>query len=414
MDYRDSNVANKTVNIYERVKVDGKWRDWPVLLPKLKPDGKLYLKDDRDGKFMISWYEGRKKARYAQTFKTLSEALRVKVDKEWYLQNLHRGVQDPTLPDPRVPISVAINVYLDGLTGSKATKKAHRHDLREFEAWNEGLEHRKKKFVEEIDKVHMRRFFEYLVDDEPENCPFTAAWKLLRLNKFIRTVLHLDPGKGPIKKSDYKRELKRGEDPPEIYTRDELKVLFGVMTPDEVALFETLLKAGLRKQEVMFLEDDDLIVETLGPGLVRRDICVQSKPHWGFVTKNGKKRLVPIPADLMNKLLAVKAKVRPSKLLFGTSLGKPDYHILDTLHSIAKRAGFDPSNFWLHKFRSTCATNWLRSPKFGGKGYDIAIVRELLGHDDYKSIEAYLAYVHREELIEVDEPENMDATTADR
>jgi integrase len=185
------------------------------------------------------------------------------------------------------------------------------------------------------------------------------------------------------------------------------------MTPDEVALFETLLKAGLRKQEVMFLEDGDLIVETLGPGLVRRDICVQSKPHWGFVTKNGKKRLVPIPADLMNKLLAVKAKARSSKLLFGTSSGKPDYHILDTLHSIAKRAGFDPSNFWLHKFRSTCATNWLRSPKFGGKGYDIAIVRELLGHDDYKSIEAYLAYVRREELIEVDEPENVDATTVD-
>lgn len=202
--------------------------------------------------------------------------------KSGNLQNLHRGVQDPTLPDPRVPIPVAINAYLDEITGSKATKKAHRHDLREFEAWNEGLEQRKKKYVEEIDKAHLRRFFEYLVDDEPENCPFTAAWKLLRLNKFIRTVLHLDPGKGSIKKSDCKRELKRGEDPPEIYTRDELKVLFGVMTPEEVALFETLLKAGLRKQEVMFLEDDDLIVETLGPGLVRRDICVQSKPHWGF------------------------------------------------------------------------------------------------------------------------------------
>ncbi len=406
-------MANKTVNIYERVKVDGKWRDWPVEVPKLKPDGKLYLKDGRDGKFMISWYEGRKKVRYAQTFKTLSEALRVRADKEWYLQNLHRGVQDPTLPDPRVPIPTAINAYLDEITGSKATKKAHRHDLREFEAWNEGLEQGKKKYVEEIDKAHMRRFFEYLVDDEPENCPFTAAWKLLRLNKFIRTVLHLDPGKGPIKKSDYKRELKRGEDPPEIYTRDELKVLFGITTPEEAVLFETFLKAGLRKQELMFLEDDDLIVETLGPGLVRRDIRVQSKPHWGFVTKNGKKRLVPIPADLMNKLLALRAKVRPSKLLFGTSSGKPDYHILDTLHAIAKRAGFDPSNFWLHKFRSTCATNWLRSPKFGGKGYDIAIVRELLGHDDYKSIEAYLAYVRREELIEVDEPENVDATTVD-
>jgi hypothetical protein len=156
---------------------------------------------------------GRKKARYAQTFKTLSEALRVKADKEWYLQNLHRGVQDPTLPDPRVPISTAINAYLDEIKGSKATKKAHRHDLREFEAWNEGLEQRKKKYVEEIDKAHLRRFFEYLVDDEPENCPFTAAWKLLRLNKFIRTVLHLDPdGESRLSRSTSpaSREMKTG------------------------------------------------------------------------------------------------------------------------------------------------------------------------------------------------------------
>lgn len=126
-----------------------------------------------------------------------------KADKEWFVQNHNRpGVQDPTLPDSRIPISVTINGYIDALIGAKATKKAHRHDLREFDAWNDGLERRKKKYVEEIDKAHMRRFFEYLVDDEPENCPFTAAWKLMRVNKFIRTVLQLDPGKGPMRKSD--------------------------------------------------------------------------------------------------------------------------------------------------------------------------------------------------------------------
>lgn len=33
-------------------------------------------------------------------------------------------------------------------------------------------------------------------------------------------------GKGPIKKSDYRRELKSGQCRPEIYTRDELKKFF--------------------------------------------------------------------------------------------------------------------------------------------------------------------------------------------
>ena len=34
--------------------------------------------------------------------------------------------------------------------------------------------------------------------------------------QFIRTVLKLDPGKGPIRKSDYRRELKSGQNRPEI------------------------------------------------------------------------------------------------------------------------------------------------------------------------------------------------------
>ena len=59
--------------------------------------------------------------------------------------------------------------------------------------------------------------------------------------------------------------------------------------------------------------------------------------------------------------------------------------------------------FLASEFRATCATNWLRSPKFGGKAATTSpLFGELLGHDDYKSIEAYLAYVRREELIEVD------------
>jgi hypothetical protein len=65
--------------------------------------------------------------------------------------------------------------------------------------------------VEEIDKANMAGFFDYLVDDEPENDPYTAAVKLLRVNAFIRTILNLDSGKGPIKKSDYRRELKSGQ-----------------------------------------------------------------------------------------------------------------------------------------------------------------------------------------------------------
>lgn len=400
-------MANKTAKIYERVQVHGKWTDRPVSLPKLRPDGTIYLKDERTGKFRLSWYEGNKKQWHPTICSHLSNALKLKIEKEWFLQNQTRpGVQDPTLPDTRLPITESINAYVDALSGGKKTKDAHRYVVRQFEEWNNTLNNgARKRFVEEIDKAHLMRFFDFLVDDEPENEPFTAAWKILRMNKFIRTVLKLDPGKGPIKKSDFRRELKTGEYRPEIYTREELRLLFDAMTDDERLLFDLFLNAALRKKEMMYLDEDDLIVEELAPGLVKRQIRVTNKPRMGFMTKTGKTRFVPISRDLMNRLLALKATKRTSKLLFGTSNGLADYHMLDTLRAIARRAGIEPSRCWLHKFRATCATNWLRSKRLGGKGQDIGVVRQWLGHDDYKSIEAYFAIAREEEQIEPDEPE---------
>jgi hypothetical protein len=68
------------------------------------------------------------------------------------------------------------------------------------------------------------------VDDEPENSDFTAAWKILRVNAFYRSVLGLRDGDGVITKKDYKRELEADSDSaPEIYTRQELDMMFGVM-----------------------------------------------------------------------------------------------------------------------------------------------------------------------------------------
>jgi len=102
----------------------------------------------------------------------------------------------------------------------------------------------------------------------------------------------------------------------------------------------------------------------------------------------------------MERLVARKTTPRNTKLLFCCSTGQPDYHVLDKLKAIAKRAGIDSTTVWLHKFRSTCATNWLRSPRFGGKGYDLPTVRKWLGHDDMRVVEKYACHLRNEELIQ--------------
>ncbi len=50
------------VSIYERIKYNSKWTRVHVHPPEgRKRDGKLFLKDDRQGKFQLSWYENRQK-----------------------------------------------------------------------------------------------------------------------------------------------------------------------------------------------------------------------------------------------------------------------------------------------------------------------------------------------------------------
>jgi integrase/recombinase XerD len=388
-------LANKRVNIYERLKINGKWSDRPVQLPKLTRDETLNPKDDRDGRFYASWYDGRKKCRHPEPLKLLSDAVKIKVAKEFYLRNRKRsGVSDPTVPKHRLPIAASAEDYLSALSGCKNTKKEHRYAVREFVAWNReicGYEFRKR-FVDEIDKAHLMRFMDYLVDDEPDNCPFTAAWKLMRTNKWIRTVLRLDPGKGPIKKSDLRRELESNA-VAEIYTNDELQALFAVMNQEEFLRYLTFLKSGLRKKELMFLEDDDAIIEFHADGREKREIRVERKNHYDFMPKNGKSRNVPVPRDLAELLLERKQMKRPGKLLFSTKTGAPDRHMLEKLRAIAKRAGLDPSHFWLHKFRATYAVGRLRA------GVDVDTVREWLGHKDSESLRAYLVHLKNEEAI---------------
>jgi hypothetical protein len=78
-------VANLKVSIIEKIKVDGVWKAVPVSVPKEKPNGKgLYLKDHREGKFLLVWREGGQK-RYSGYIPSLPEAIREKKQKELYL-----------------------------------------------------------------------------------------------------------------------------------------------------------------------------------------------------------------------------------------------------------------------------------------------------------------------------------------
>jgi len=384
------------VSIYERIKDADGWHEKYISPPKLFKVGSVPKKLNRKGTFIISWYDHRKKKRQPVEGNSLEAAVMAARGKAYWLNARRGGVQvmDPTRRIAlRLEIAIAINDYLQGKAGCAKTLSAHKLALREFKefAASQNVE-----FIDEMDAALLRRWYADLTDDG-DNVPFTAANKLLKVNSFYRAITGRPPGQGLIRKRDYKREL-ASTGTVEVYTKDELTVLFSHMDPDEHLLFSTIREAALRKKEAMFLEGSDLRCEQLTPEFRKCEIAIQSKPRWNWMTKTGQDRNIVISPELMDRLIERSAAPRPSTLLFPTSQGLPDYHMLDKLKAIGRRAGIDPCRLKLHMLRATTATYWIRSKDLGGMGRDITVVRQQLGHSDFKSIEHYISYVRTEEL----------------
>jgi integrase/recombinase XerD len=183
---------------------------------------------------------------------------------------------------------------------------------------------------------------------------------------------------------DHKKLLPQSERPtpveetPEAYTPEEMtRFFFNVVNERDSLAFEFLLKTGAREREMTELEWDDLI---LGPTPV-----VKYRTKEGFRTKTGKSRVVPLESSLAVKLAEWRVKNPTTRLVFPTDEGKVEGHFLRICKAVAKRAGMDEKNFWLHKFRDTFATWALR------RGVDIRTVQHWLGHADITMTQRYLA-----------------------
>jgi len=79
-----------------------------------------------------------------------------------------------------------------------------------------------------------------------------------RVNQFYRAAMGLRPGEGLVTVTDG-RFVERE---PEVYTDDELDVFFKACSPFHARVFNTLLMAGLRKQEMENLQWTDISFET--------------------------------------------------------------------------------------------------------------------------------------------------------
>jgi len=396
-------MANTTVSIRERIKIEGRWR-WSCNLRP--PEDKVAPSEaERKGKFYLVWTEGGKKheQRVKGNFESAVKAARA---KERHLEDAADGFERP---DPlkkkaeRVTIADAIETRLHSIEVSfePDTLKSHRQALRQFEKWT------KRHFVDEIDHDHLMEFRNWLMKDgnehrflkNPGNEKRTANRKASHVNQLVRITLGLPEGKGPIKKSELGKIKRIG--PVKIYSATQKETFFRNCEPYEELRFRTLYEPAFRKKELVYLEKEDVLRD-------RQMLRVQSKTRYDengnllykYKAKASSEREVPISKELMERIVAhMNNPAHPkSRLVFCTSTGRPDTHLWDEIQVIAKRAGM--GGFDLKTFRATRATEWLRPKWLGGWGYDVPTVRDLLGHDEEsESIWSYVSSIGKEVLI---------------
>lgn len=363
---------NREVNLTKRVKTAKGPRFCPVVLSangRVKPD---YVLVDgrpelhREGRYYPEWHEGRKRIRRS-VGKDASAADAQRQRQEQILASKAHGIKVvETDNGSGTLLTNAAAAYLNDikLTKKPKTHAAYTTSIDYF------LESCKKQRLEEIERRDLLQYSAFLRDVkklEPR-----TVW-----NKFSNVMSFLKANKitGLASKEDWPRYV---EDEPEVYEREDLDKFFSVCDSTERLWFEFFLMTGMREQEVMHATWADI-------NLNRGAVTVRYKREYGFSPKNYKGREIPTPAKLVQSLKKWKAKSNPDcPLLFPTSGCKPKLNFLDSCKAIAQRAGLNPEDFWLHKFRATFATWALWA------GVDLRTVQLWMGHTDMESTMRYL------------------------
>ena len=132
--------------------------------------------------------------------------------------------------------------------------------------------------------------------------------------------------------------------------REDIDTFFKACDDDERLIFEFFLMTCMREQEVMYVTWRDI-------NFNHNTVSMRWNPEFKWTPTIYKEREVPIPTKLVNKLAAAQPQDRKrTALLFPLDDGKPNGHFLRMCTRVATRAGLNPEDWWLHKFRATFAT----------------------------------------------------------
>ena len=375
------------VNITKRIDTPEGKRYCPVVIGpngRIKPD--WVMVNDRqekhpEGAYYLDWNEDGKRRRMS-VGNDAASAYNSRVRKQRELDATGSGlfVSNPIENDSRLQIRSAVDDFLEEiqLTRQRKTWLGYRVSLRYL------LESCDKTFLEEIERKDLLRFAAFLRDTKKLS-PRTVH------NKFADVLTFLQAQGMPklIGKNDHPRFI---EQEVNIYEDDELSKLHAICSPYHSTLCDFFLMSGFREQEAMHVVWSNVRFNA-------NIIEMRWKPQFKWTPKAYKEREVPVPNDLLDILEAHRRSLPALRssaqaLVFSTASGRRDTHMLRALKRNAVKAGLNPDDFWLHKFRATFATTHLQA------GVDLRTVMTWMGQTNLESIIRYLKPARNRSVIE--------------
>ena len=319
------------------------------------------------GNFYLNWQQGSRCIRQSVGADP-TMALNRQRTKQRDLQFIADGGEVAATPKAAPGRETLVDVvtrYLDEIESTKSAKtlKAYKVSCAYFAASC------RKQHVEEITREDMLAYTAFLRSKKLGDRSVS--------NRFSNTMIFLKWAGHKVAGLKANDRPSYTEQEVEVYEPEDLAPFWAACTPAELLLFRTLQKTGLREGEAMHLMWRDI-------SEARSMVKVTAKPAFNWRPKKNKERSIPIQADLLAALLAAQ-KEATSLLVFPGKDGGPDRNMLDTCKTIARRAGLDPDQFYLHKFRQTYGTTCIRSGVV-----DITTLQAWMGHSDLKSTMRYL------------------------
>lgn len=240
-----------------------------------------------------------------------------------------------------------------------------------------------KRCADELERIDLLEFAAFL-REKKKLAPRTV------FNKFTCVMTFLESQGIPklLGKNDKPRFV---ETEVEIFEDNQLTDLYPVCTLYHRTLYDFLLMTGFREQEAMHITWQNIRFKA-------NIVEMRWKPQFGWSPKAYKEREVPVPDELLESLEVYRKTLSEKRaasgaLVFSTRSGRCDTHMIRALKRNASKAGLNPNDFWLHKFRSTFATTHLRA------GVDLKTVMAWMGQTTMDSIIRYLKPARKDEVI---------------